>query len=228
METKRILVVAAHPDDEALGCGGALAKHAAAGAEVAALFLTNGAGARSDASDAQIAARRAAMEQAAEILGIRKLSQLDFPDNALDTVPLLEVAKAVESFASDFGLPDVVYTHHSGDLNVDHQIAHRAALTCFRPQPGRQVGEIRVFETLSSTGWFGSNRGESRFQPCLIVDIADFWECKKAALEAYTAEMRNWPHARSIGAVEALARHRGSVAGVEMAEAFGLEWRLER
>ncbi len=228
METKRVLVVAAHPDDEALGCGGALAKHAKAGAEVAALFLTNGVGSRSEASDSQVEARRLAMERSAEILGIRNLSRLDFPDNALDTVPLLEVAKAVESFVSNFGMPDIVYTHHAGDLNVDHQIVHRATLTCFRPQPGRQVGEIRTFETLSSTGWFGSNRGESHFRPCLIVDIGDFWERKKAALEAYSTEMRDWPHARSIGAVEALARHRGSVAGVEMAEAFGLEWKLER
>lgn len=220
-------MVAAHPDDEALGCGGTLAKHAEAGARVAALFLTDGVGARG-AKSAAAAARREAMNEAAAILGIETTRCLDFPDNALDTVGLLSVTRAIEAFCEEEGTPAIVYTHHRGDLNVDHQIAHRAVLTCFRPQPDRQVEEIRTFETPSSTGWFGAEAPGEGFAPCHFEDVASTLDKKLRALDAYAAEMRPWPHARSREAVEHLARHRGSLVGVEAAEAFGLEFRLVR
>lgn len=224
MNPDRILVVAAHPDDEALGCGATLAKHVRDGAEVAVLFLTNGTGARGP--DAEAARhRREAMEEANSILGVQGTRCLDFPDNALDTVGLLGIAQAIEEFCRDSGFPRVVYTHHRGDLNVDHQLVHRAVLTCFRPQPGRQVEELLTFEVPSSTGWYGT--GAPPFAPNHFEDVTATLDLKIRALEAYAAEMRPWPHARSLQAVDHLARYRGSQVGVEAAEAFLCELRLK-
>ncbi len=221
---RRVLVVAAHADDEVLGCGGALIRHADEGCEIGAVFLTDGVGSRPSAGHKEAAIRLYSMERALHILGVSSHKRFDFPDNALDTVSLLSIAKAVETFCEDWGSPDIVYTHHPGDLNVDHQLAYRSVMTCFRPQPNSSArpSQILSFEVLSSTGWRGATDG-CGFLPNYYVDITATLGRKLEALKAYADEMRPWPHARSFQATEHLARFRGAMVGLEAAEAFCVE-----
>lgn len=215
-----ILIIAAHPDDEALGCGGTMARHAAAGDRVRVIFFTDGTGARGR-DEAAAGRRQAAMHAALGALGASLLAGFSFADNALDQVPLLELARALEGAVGGEHV-DVVYTHHAGDLNVDHRRVREAVLTCFRPQPGgRRALRILAFEVPSSTGWAGVNGAP--FAPNVHVDISAHWPAKLAALTAYAEEMRPFPHARSPEAVQALATWRGVSVGVPMAESFVLE-----
>lgn len=212
-----VLVVAAHTDDEALGCGGTLARHAAVGDRVAALFMTDGVGARGT-DDAAALRRAAAAEAAGQALGIQARFAEAFPDNAMDSVPLLKVVQAVERVVAEVR-PDVIYTHHAGDLNVDHERTARAVLTACRPQAGSSVRAIHAFEVPSSTEWAGPRR-ELAFCPQHFVDVTEHWAAKRAALEAYAEEMRETPHPRSMEGIEALATWRGVQVGVQRAEAF--------
>jgi LmbE family N-acetylglucosaminyl deacetylase len=219
---RSILVIAAHPDDEVLGCGGTICQHVAAGDRVRVLFFTNGVGSRDGVAGKAARPRAQSMRRALDILGVHEHRCLDFPDNGLDTVPLLQVVKALADFAGA-GVPAMIYTHHPGDLNIDHQLVHRAVLTHFRPQPSRSVSPtILCFEVPSSTGWHGVTAA-APFNPNWFGDISATLERKLAALRAYAGETRPWPHARSLAAVEHLARLRGATVGLAAAEAFVLE-----
>lgn len=216
---KRILVVAAHADDEALGCGGTIAAEAEKGSDVTVMFLTNGVGARNvEPSDPAIARRAEASRRSGNILGVKGIVQQNFPDNRLDSVPLLDVVKSIESVVAEFQ-PSVILTHFSGDLNVDHRICHTAVVTATRPQPGHCVSTILAFEVASSTEWAFSPAG---FAANYFVDISRQLEKKLKALDAYHEEMRANPHPRSAGSIEALARWRGSTVGCAAAEAFSV------
>ncbi len=223
---KKVLVVAAHADDEALGCGGSMAKHSAAGDEVNVLFMTNGVGARIESKLADITDRDTAMQQALGVLGVKVCKRCEFPDNQMDQVPLLEIVREIEKFCAENGAPDRVFTHFPNDLNVDHQCTHRAVLTCFRPQPAVHVKpkEILAFEVASSTGWMSPDAG---FLPNYFINIDPTLSRKINALTAYQAEMRPWPHARSIEAMIHLARFRGASVGLCAAEAFELQRSIE-
>lgn len=210
--TDTVLVVAAHPDDELLGCGGTIARHARDGAKVHVLFMTDGVGARG--SSGGEAARRKSAEAALKILGAEAPVFLNFPDNAMDGVALLDIVKKVEETFARVK-PTIVYTHHGGDLNVDHQVTHRATMTACRPLPGFSVRAIYGFEVLSSTEWSLTPFQPSRF---VAIDI----ELKLKALREYHQEMREAPHARSYEAVKALAVVRGASAGLPAAEAFSV------
>lgn len=222
---QKILVVAAHSDDETLGCGGTIAKHVAKGNAVHVVFLTDGVGSRNeDCSGAtNVVARVSASKAALSVLGVSELNvtSFSFPDNALDAVPRLEVVKALESVVSTFE-PNVVYTNHPGDLNIDHRYAYESTMTACRPQPGSSVKEIYSYEVPSSTAWLGASYGR-HFEPNLYVDITDYFNCKMKALTEYEEEMRIFPHARSKEALEHLARYRGSQVGLLAAEAFVVE-----
>ena len=217
--SERVLVIAAHSDDEALGCGGTIAAHARAGDRVEVLFMTDGVGARGSGS-AEAAARADASAKALRILGVAKHENLDFPDNRMDSVPLIEVTKAIEARVDAFA-PSIVYTHHGGDLNVDHRVTHEATMTALRPLPGSPTRTVLAFEVMSSTEWRARGPGND-FRPSWHVDITDDLQAKLDALGAYEAEMRPWPHSRSIRALDHLARRRGADVGVEAAEAFEL------
>lgn len=219
-----VLVIAAHPDDEVLGCGGTLAKLAEAGVEIHVAFLADGVSSRSVDSVAsispEIAARRAAAKTACELLGVKSLSFGDFPDNRMDTVPLLDIVKAVEALVTRYR-PGTVFTHHAGDVNVDHRRIHEAVTAACRPQIGHPVRSLLCFEVPSSTEWQLPGSGPP-FAPNWFVDIsATLWR-KLAALDAYAMELRDWPHPRSRQAVEHLARWRGATVSMEAAEAFVL------
>ena len=216
----KILVVAAHPDDEVLGCGGTLARHAHQGDIVQCLFLADGVGARDALVNSVLDTRMEAAAKAAGILGCRVPQHLNLPDNRLDSLPLLVLVQAVEKHIAAFR-PERIYTHHHGDLNVDHRLAHEAVLTACRPLAGRSVREIYTFETLSSTEWSGP-RQDRNFLPNHFENIAKFVDIKLAALEAYEAEMAPFPHPRSEEAVRAQATLRGAQSGFLVAEAFVL------
>lgn len=216
---ERILVVAAHADDETLGAGGSIARWSAEGQQVVVAFLTDGVSARGATGGAEAASvRHAAAVRAGELLGVQTLRFADLPDNELDQVPMLRLAQHVEALVEEFE-PELVLTHHPGDLNVDHRMAAEAVATACRPQPGHPVRCIWSFEVPSSTEW-RLPTATAAFLPNVFVDICEHWDDKRAALLAYEPELRAWPHARSLGAIEALARWRGASVGVGAAEAF--------
>lgn len=221
-----VLVIVAHSDDETLGAGGAIARHIAAGDGVYAISMTDGVGAREDQSAADIQSRCQAAAKAAEVLGFTWLKGGDFPDNAMDGVPLLSIVKVIEAAKAEIN-PTIIYTHSGADLNVDHRVVVQAVLTAFRPQPGERWKEIRVFEVASATD-FGHADVTGKFQPNLYVDITAHWDKKHAALEAYAQEMRPAPHTRSLEGLENLARYRGNQAGLPMAETFQILRKIER
>ena len=212
----RVLVIVSHADDEAIGAGGTIARHAASGDEVHLAFLTDGVGARGQDA-AEKASRWKAARAAAAVLGTREPRFFDFPDNRLDSVDRLELAQAVEGLVAEV-LPEIVYTHHVGDLNVDHVACHYAVLTACRPQPGFCVRRIYGLEVASSTDW--SSPGVDTFCPTRFVDISATLDAKRRALECYHREMRPFPHQRSYEALEALARWRGATVGLAAAEGF--------
>ncbi|MFJ1340583.1 PIG-L deacetylase family protein [Pseudomonas caricapapayae] len=215
--SKTILVVAAHSDDEALGCAGTLARHVAEGDTVHAVFLADGVSSRESYNPEELNQRMKATEQARKILGIHSLEYLNLPDNKLDSLPLIDIIQPLEKVIASID-PQVIYTHHNGDLNVDHRLTHQAVLTACRPLPNSRVKEILTFEVMSSTEWNSPNH--LPFLPNLFVDISKYLDEKIGALQAYALEMRNSPHSRSIEHLRSLAQHRGHCIGVEAAEAF--------
>lgn len=221
--TKNIAAIFAHPDDEILGCGGAMAWHADKGDQVRILILATGLRSRGPSEDAAIAKLRDQARKAASIVGAQKIEFADFPDNAMDSVPLLNVVKQVEAFFGGFR-PDVVYTHHDGDLNVDHSVVHRAVATSLRPLPGSAPVEVLACEVNSSTEW--GLPTQPPFTPTDFFDIGRFLDRKIKALEQYEGEMRDWPHPRSSLGVQTLAHWRGSQCGVKAAEAYRLVRRV--
>lgn len=213
---RSVLVVAAHADDEVLGCGATIKKYVDNGDQVTIIFMTDGVGSRSVES-IDGSKRNLAKEQALQVLGVDASYQFDFPDNAMDSVPLLEVVHVVESVI-DKVQPQIIYTHFHGDLNVDHRICFDAVMTATRPVPNQCVKEIYGFEVLSSTEW--QAKPDMAFTPQMYVDVSDCFQDKIIALKAYNDEMRHSPHSRSFEHVEIIGKHRGYSVGVEYAEAF--------
>ncbi len=227
-----VLIIAAHPDDEVLGCGGTIAKLAKQGASIHVVFLADGVGARSTpegswSEDEQqaLARRRRAAQLAADTLGVASVRFDDLPDNQLDSIPLLKITQRVEDLI-DQHRPGTVFTHHGGDLNIDHRRVHRAVATACRPQRGHPVRTLLTFEVPSSTEWQPPGSGTA-FAPNWFIDISNTMEQKLAALDAYAEELRDWPHPRSRQAVEHLARWRGATVGCDAAEAFVLSRQIQ-
>jgi N-acetylglucosamine malate deacetylase 1 len=220
-----VLVVAAHPDDEVLGCGGTIAHHADTGDQVQVLIVAEGATSRLQQRDREqatdeLTALGQATQQAGAILGAQGVELLDLPDNRLDSLDRLDLIKHIEERIARHQ-PQVVYVHHAGDVNVDHRLLHEAVVTACRPMPGQPVRRLLSFEVASSTEWQPPGSAPP-FQPNWFVDISAQWPRKREALDVYASEMRPWPHARSLEALEHLAHWRGAQVGVEAAEAFCL------
>ena len=213
-----VLVVASHPDDEVLGIGGTIARHTRRGDTVTACIMA-------DASPLkyQKAAEnplRSCVLEAAEILGVGDVRFSNFPDQGLDQIPLIELVVEIEKLAQDVK-PDIVYTHHGGDLNRDHQLVFQAVTTAFRPIPETCTNRIFCYETPSTTEW-APQSASTLFVPNTFVDISDTLETKLAALNCYGAEMRTMPHPRSPEGITALATWRGASVGLWAAEALCL------
>ena|ERR1051326_641352 len=229
-EPNRVLVVAAHPDDEVLGCGGTAARLVSEGHEVHFAILGEGMTSRHaqrlDADRVELTRLHQQAHAAAERVGVKNVVLHKLPDNRLDTVPLLEVVKIIEELV-DRVKPEVVYTHHAGDLNIDHGVIHRAVLTATRPLPGQPVLEIYAFEVPSSTEW-AFQQIEPSFRPNVFVDVTRTIEAKIAAMECYGTEARKFPHPRSPEALRAISARWGSVVGCQAAEAFELVRSIRR
>lgn len=215
-----ILVVAAHADDEVLGCGGTLARHVRDGDTVHVVFMADGVTSRGQVDSHEQYQREAAAKKAQSALGVASVRFLSLPDNRMDSVALLDVVQPLERAMQELA-PDIIYTHHDGDLNVDHRITHQAVMTACRPVPGQRVRKILTFEVMSSTEWSGSG-GQRAFIPNVYVDITAYWNQKLQALLAYEYEMRPPPHSRSIEHLDVMSLHRGFEVGVSRAEAFYL------
>jgi N-acetylglucosamine malate deacetylase 1 len=209
---QRILVVAAHPDDEVLGCGGLMARAIAGGAQVSVLILsgvTNSRGAPPVAIDETGDALR--------MLGVRDYRLVGLPDNRMDTLPLLSLIQEVEKERSF--RPELVLTHSGSDLNIDHRLVHQATITAFRPE-GLDTPRLLSFEVPSSTEW--QDTSIAQFRADCYVDISLFIEKKLSAIKCYTSELREPPHPRSLDGIATRARMRGYEVGLAAAESFQL------
>ena len=224
--SKNVLVVAAHPDDEILGCGATICKHTKQGDVVHIIIMAEGLTSRDDKRDVNIHKNdlvylHTISQKVADLMGVRKLILGGFPDNRMDSVNLLDVVKVVEKEMQEFE-PDIVYTHHFGDVNIDHRIVHDAVITACRSYPGQTVKTLLFFEILSSTEW-QMQCGAKVFCPTWFEEVSkDDFKRKEEALHLYSGEMRNFPHSRSYETVLHLAQYRGSSIGVQYAEAYEL------
>jgi LmbE family N-acetylglucosaminyl deacetylase len=220
--SERILIIAAHPDDEVLGCGGTIARLCKDGHRVTVAILGEGVTSRSvkreEADPKEVENLRRKSLKASKILGAADVRFFGLPDNRFDTLALLDVVKNIEGLLEEFQ-PVVVYTHYSGDLNVDHQVTFRAVLTATRPIMGGTVTRLLSFEVPSSTEWSFGRIG-SQFNPNYFVDVDETLETKIEAMACYEGEVREFPHPRSPEALRVLARNRGAAVGMSAAEAF--------
>jgi LmbE family N-acetylglucosaminyl deacetylase len=218
---RKVLVVAAHPDDEVLGCGGTIAWHTQQGDDVHVLIMAEGITSRGKGqSDDKLNQLMSASLHANEILGVQHVEFKSLPDNRLDSLDRLDITQEIEKKVDNIK-PDIIYTHHSGDVNVDHRRIHESVITACRPMPGNHIGTLLCFEIASSTEW-QTPISNQVFAPNWFVDISETLEIKMQALKAYESEMRPWPHVRSYRSLEYLARWRGATIGVDAAESFML------
>ncbi len=222
----RALIVAAHPDDEVLGCGATAARLVREGHQVNIAILAEGITSRSltreEADAAQVRTLRGHAQKAAKILGVEEssLSLHGLPDNRLDSVPLLDVVKMVEEIVKRVA-PERIYTHHPGDLNIDHAVVSRATMIATRPMQGCPVKEVYQFEVPSSTEW-AFQQFEPAFRPNVFMDVSETLELKVKAMACYESEARTFPHPRSAEALRVIAKRWGTVVGCDAAEAFQL------
>lgn len=217
-----ILVVAAHPDDEVLGCGATIAKLSPE-RETHIAILGEGVTSRyADRAQSTPALEKLCEDgrAVAAVLGARSVIFEGLPDNRFDQLPLLDVIKKVEALVDRFR-PQTIFTHHSGDLNVDHAITFRAVMTATRPMSDCPVEEIYAFEVGSSTEW-AFQRFEPAFRPNTFIDVSGTIATKLKAMALYESEVRSFPHPRSAEALEIQARRWGVAVGLEHAEAFEL------
>lgn len=219
-----ILVVAAHPDDEILGVGATIAKRVAEGDTAYALILGEGQTSRWDrresASTDVVASLHEDSIKAAKIIGFQDTYFENLPDNRFDSIDLLDVIKLIEKYIKKIR-PDIVYTHHANDLNIDHRITCEAVITATRPIGNYSVREIYEFETVSSTEWNFGNK-EKAFYPNVFVDINEYFNIKCAAMKEYQSELCEFPHPRSLDMLKYCAKRWGGVIGKNYVEAFEL------
>jgi LmbE family N-acetylglucosaminyl deacetylase len=218
-----ILIIAAHPDDEVLGCGGTTAKLSTTN-KVYTLILGEGVTSRKNQQKKNVQKVKQLQkeaEHANKILGVKKVFFEGLPDNKFDTLSLLNIIKIIEGYIHKIK-PDVIYTHHYGDLNIDHTITYKAVLTATRPISGvHYPRKILSFEVLSSTEWNQQHQAMI-FTPNIYVDISETVEKKLRAMKCYTSEIRQYPHPRSLQGINIHAQKRGLEVGLKFAEAFYL------
>lgn len=218
---QNILVVAAHPDDEILGCGATIAKHKYNGDKCFVLVLGEGITSRYNKKEIvdnqNIQELHSDTIKAAKIIGYKKVFFENIPDNRFDSVDLLDIIKVIERYVDEIK-PDVIYTHHGGDLNIDHQLTLKAVLTATRPIGKNYVKEVYAFETVSSSEW--NFEYDNSFKPDYFSDISDYIDIKLRAMECYKSELRDFPHPRSIDNLKYTASKWGTLISRQYVEAF--------
>ena len=218
----RILVVAPHPDDEVLGCGGVIARHAARGDAVHVVIATRGIPEVFPVKEVE--ETRSELRRAHDLLGVTNTTFLDFPAPAMDTIPGYKLADAISKVVESLK-PSIMYMPYVGDLHSDHQAVARATLVAARPVNNCSVQRLLSYETLSETEWGSSTQGA--FAPTVFVNISQYLNDKSAAMRCYQSQLKQPPHPRSLEAVELLARLRGATVGLPAAEAFMLLREIE-
>lgn len=219
-----VLVIATHPDDEVLGCGGVMARHADRGDQVHALVVTRGA---PDVFHHEFVEQvRREFREAQEVLGTTGFQFLDFPAPKLDSVAGYELASSIGQVIRSLQ-PQVVYLPHRGDIHADHQAVFQATLVAARPINDCPVRTLLCYETLSETEW-AAPFGDNAFMPTVFVDITETLDRKLQAMACYHSQLKEPPHSRSLQALEAQARLRGATVGLAAAEAFVQIRHIER
>ena len=224
-KNKKILIVVSHPDDELLGLGATMHKLINEyNIKTHVVILGEGITSRSDSRDLQkwkndLIIHKENIKSAQKAIGYHSVNTYDFPDNRFDSVALLDIVKVIEKEKEKF-IPDVVFTHHGGDLNIDHQKTFEAVMTACRPMSHETVKTIITFETPSGTEWMASSEPK-QFIPNLFMEISENdIHAKITGMESYKFEKRKYPHPRSPLALKILAQQRGIAVGKNYAEAF--------
>jgi LmbE family N-acetylglucosaminyl deacetylase len=217
---KRILIVAAHPDDEVLGCFGTVARLIKEGYEAYTLILGEGKTSRDtqrvvENKKDEIEVLNTEIQKANELIGIKKIFIESFADNRFDSVDLLDVVKIVSKVKEEIR-PDIIFTHFENDLNIDHRITYQAVITATRPMENECVKEIYSVEILSSTEW----NYPLSFSPDTYYDISDTIDLKLKAMKKYNSELCQYPHPRSLEGIELNAKYQGMRVGKKYVEAF--------
>ena len=230
----KILVIAAHPDDEVLGMGGTIKKLTKNGDDVKIVIMATGINSRrstnyknSTSYNVNKKTQKIMLKQkidlrenakkSAKILGVNDISFEEFPDNEMDTISNLEITKKIESYMGNFN-PDIIFTHSQYDINIDHRVLYNATITATRPKQNLTVKKLYSFEVPSSTEWYFP----SKFSPNVFVDIHKELSFKLKALKQYVTEIEKFPHPRSLESLEVISKRWGSVSGFHAAEAFYL------
>ncbi len=221
---KKIAVIAAHPDDEVLGCGGTIAKFSQKGSVVDVLILGEGIVSRKKKEELlkkeELEALVENCKKANKIIGSNSITIKNFPDNRFDSVDLLEIVKTIEEFMND-KRPRAVFTHHRGDLNIDHRITNKAVVTACRPVAIWSPDILFSFDILSSTEWnFGCR--ENIFYPNVFINIDKEIDTKIEAMKCYDSEINNFPFPRSVDAIKYQAKRYGAISNHPTSEAFEL------
>ena len=213
-----VLVIAPHPDDEVLGCGGTIAKHASKGDLVYVAVVTKGC--EPLFSEDFVNRVREECRKADSYLGVQETAFMDFPAVMLETLPRHELNDAFVRLVQRVE-PDVVYLPHRGDMQLDHKMTVDAAMVALRPKYAHMVKKILAYETLSETGWDVPNV-VNEFIPNVYHDVTEYLDIKLKALALFTTQIERYPNARSMEAVKALAMYRGAMMNCGAAEAFCL------
>lgn len=212
---KKILILCAHPDDETLGLGGTIVMNSRRNHEIMVVFFTDGQSAR-DSSIKKIKKRQQNAKDACKILGIDKIEFLNYKDQLLDTIPVVELTKKIEHIIRKWS-PEQIYTHYWGDTNQDHRKVFEASLIASRPHPKSEIKQIICYETPSSSEWTYFAQG---FTPNMFVKINETLEAKINALKKYESEVEEFPHPRSVESIINRSKFWGSSVGLNHAEAF--------
>ena len=215
---KKILIIVAHTDDETLGCGSAIQWHNKQKDKVYAVSFTNGVSSRKNISKFNIKSRLFSSTQVSRFLNFSWVDRYNFPDNELDKISTLEVAKIIEKIKKKIK-PSIIYTHHYSDLNVDHQKIFNATIAAFRPLKASKFDEIRLMEVPSATD-YGQKKNQHNFVPNLFLNSKKFYKRKINAIKLYKNEVKKYPNSRSIKGIINLMKYRGNQVGLDYAEAF--------
>ena len=214
--SRRVLVIAAHPDDEIIGVGGTIARYASVGDSVYVVILTEGASVQFPGEPEMIELKRTQALKAAEVLGVKEVFFGNFPDQKLDACPIIEVTNFIETIIKET-YPSIVYTHHFTELNRDHRIAYEATSVAARPFSDSSIERLLCFSVDTLSHW-----GEGLAQYNIFSDISDTLELKLRAMQVYETEVRKYPHPRSLEALQQIAYRNGAIVGLKAAEMFQL------